>query len=85
MSGFPQGRKGLKITLPATKSKPIDFNLAIPKRVRNDGALFVTLNLIQGRKGLKITLPATKFKPIDFNLAIPNQVRNDNCPFAALN
>ena len=85
MSGFPQGLKGLKITLPATKPKPIDFNLAIPKRVRNDGALFVTLNLIQGRMGLKITLPATKPKLIDFDLAIPKRVRNDNGPFAALN
>ena len=46
-----QGRKGLKIVLPASRFGLIDFNLAIPKRVRNDGTIFVTLNLFQGRKG----------------------------------
>ena len=29
----------------------IDLNLAIPNQVRNDGTLFVILNLFQGRKG----------------------------------
>ena len=78
MSGFPQGRKSLKITLPAARFGLISPNLAIPKQVRNDGAhIFVTLNLIQGRRGVKITLPAARFGLIYFNLAIPNLVRND--------
>ncbi|HIU85923.1 TPA: hypothetical protein IAD52_03010 [Candidatus Spyradomonas excrementavium] len=60
MSGFPQGRKDLKITLPAARFGLICFNPAIPKQVRNDGTIFVTLNLIQGRKDSKITLPTAK-------------------------
>ena len=41
-----QGRRDVKITLPAARFVLIYFNLAIPKRVRNDGhAFFVTLQL----------------------------------------
>ena len=56
-----QGRKDVKIRFLAVSFELIHFNLAIPKRVRNDGTLFVTLNLFQGRKDAKIPLPATKF------------------------
>ena len=77
-----QGRKDVKITFPAVSFELIHFNLAIPKRVRNDSTpLFVTLNLFQGRKDAKISLPAGRFELIYFNLAIPKRVRNDDAHF----
>ena len=42
-----QGRKGSKISFPAARFELIDFNLAIPNQVRNDGTLFVTLTINQ--------------------------------------
>ena len=77
-----QGRKDVKITFPAVSFELIHFNLAIPKRVRNDSTpLFVTPNLFQGRKDAKISLPAGRFELIYFNLAIPKRVRNDDAHF----
>ena len=43
----------------------INFILAIPGRARNDGVIFVTLNLFQGRSGGKI----------GFNPAIPRHAQ----------
>ena len=40
MSGFPQGRKGVKITLPAAGFELIYFNLAIPKYPKGHPPLY---------------------------------------------
>ena len=40
MSGFPQGRKGVKITFPGVRFVLIYFNLAIPKYPKGHPPLY---------------------------------------------
>ena len=63
----------------------IDFNLAIPGQARNDGLLFVTLNLFQGRRRFENQVSGRKIGIIYFNLAMLKPVQHDSLFCVTLN